>query len=90
MRLEVDASRKLQLSLRLLAGSIDRAETVRSWAGRVGAVCIRNTIVNVGIRIGECGVIEEIVGLCAKLELYPLRDGEILEDAEVDCCVTGP
>src|ERR1700733_9376640 len=88
-RLEVDASRELQLSLRLLAGSVDRAEAVRSWAGRVGAVCIRNTIVNVGIRIDECGVIEEVVRLGAKLELYPLRDREILEDAEVHCGVTG-
>src|ERR1700677_109502 len=87
--LEVDASCELQLTLRLLAGSVDRAETLGSRTGRIGAIRIRNTIVNIAIRVSEGWVIEEVVRLSTELELHPLRDREVLEDTEVHRGETG-
>ena len=38
---------------------------------------------DLAVRIGERRIVEDVVGLGAKLELHPLRDAEVLEETKV-------
>lgn len=71
------------------ARAADRPEAIsRTRCNR--AVRLRQTIVDVAIRIRKLRRIEQVVRLRPQLELHALRDRKLLEDAEVDDMVTRP
>ena len=64
-RSEGEAKRSLKLSLRVLTRSIDLTEIA---------------VIVAGIRIGKFRVVEQVIGLKAKLPHNPLCYGNVLEE----------
>src|ERR1700761_8198450 len=80
--LEIDARSKLQLTFRLLSHGVDRSEALSS-ARRVRSVRLRQTVVDIAIRIHELRCVEQVVCLRPQLEPHTFCNRKILEDSEI-------